>query len=244
MELAWTEAVLLGFDLETTGADPLRDLPVQVALVWAHPDGVLESTDFLVDPGVEVPPEATAVHGITTAQVRRHGVGLEEATVRLHAALRRAEREETPVVAMNAAFDVTIATRLFRDEGLSPLGWTRVLDPLVMDRHLDRYRRGSRKLTALCSHYGVALEGAHDAASDARAAVELVRVLGRRFPEVGRLGATELTRLHALWHREWATGYDGWRRGRGLQGLGEGEFVWPVRGPRPPDPQGQRGDPS
>jgi DNA polymerase-3 subunit epsilon len=232
MTLAWTEAVLLGFDLETTGADPLRDLPVQVALVRADPGGEVASTVFLVDPGGEVPAEATAIHGITTEMVRESGVGLREATVRLHTALRAAEQAGTPLVAMNAAFDLTIAERLFRTEGLSPLGWVRVLDPLVMDRHLDRFRRGPRKLAALCDHYGVTLEGAHDAASDAFAAVELVRVLGRRFPEVGALDATELTRRHALWHREWASGYDGWRRGRGQRGLGEEEFEWPVRGRR------------
>ena len=57
----------------------------------------------------------------------------------------------------------------------------RVLDPRVLDRHLDRYRKGRRTLTDLCAHYGVTLEGAHDAAADALAALEVVRALGRRF---------------------------------------------------------------
>ena len=37
--MSWNEGPLLGFDLETTGGDPGKDLPVQVALVrWAEPE--------------------------------------------------------------------------------------------------------------------------------------------------------------------------------------------------------------
>ena len=45
-----------------------------------------------------------------------------------------------------------------------------VLDPRVLDKHIDPYRRGGRKLTDLCAHYKVALDGAHSADADAIAA--------------------------------------------------------------------------
>ena len=68
--MAWCDGPLLGFDLETTGIDTTRDLPVQVALVWTTADGVLKADTFLVDPGRDIPAEAIAIHGITTERAR------------------------------------------------------------------------------------------------------------------------------------------------------------------------------
>lgn len=228
--MAWPDSPLIGLDFETTGVDPLSDLPVQVALVWCDGGGELRTASWLVDPGREVPEGAVAVHGITTERVREEGLTLAETARRVHRELEKAALEDVPVVAMNASFDVTIASRLFFAERLSPLSWQLVVDPLVLDRHLDRYRKGKRRLDALCAHYGVRLESAHDAGHDAAAAVALARELGRRFPDAGELEVGELTRLQCGWHREWASGFDDWCRRQGRSGLAEEEFDWPVRG--------------
>ena len=228
--MAWPDHPLIGLDFETTGVDPLSDLPVQVALVWCDGTGELRTVSWLVDPGRDVPEGAVAVHGITTERVRDEGRPLGETARILHRELEKAALEDVPVVAMNASFDVTIASCLFEREGLAPLSWRLVVDPLVLDRHLDRYRKGKRRLDALCGHYGVALESAHDAGHDAAAAVALARELGRRFPDAGELEADELTRLQCGWHREWAAGFDDWCRRNGREGLSREEFDWPVRG--------------
>src|SRR5437588_459876 len=90
-----------------------------------------------------------------------------------------------------AAFDtettgVDRELRRHRDTGLVTY-WSRsplcVLDPRVLDKHADRYRRGHRTLTDLCAHYGVALTAAHDAAADAVASLAVTRAIGLKYAE-------------------------------------------------------------
>jgi DNA polymerase-3 subunit epsilon len=228
--MAWHNGRLLGFDLETTGIDTSLDLPVQVALVWAEANAVVRIERWLVDPGRVIPDEVIAIHGITTERARSEGCSLGEAAVRIHNAFRRAARAAVPVVAMNANFDVTIAEGLFAAFGLPALAWHTVLDPLVMDRHVDPGREGKRRLDALCEHYRVRLDHPHDAGSDAEAAVSLARRIGRAYTECGGLTAEELTILQAVWHDEWAREHDAWCRDQGLPGLDAHEFSWPCRG--------------
>ena len=118
---------------------------------------------------------------------------------------------------MNAPFDLTLLDRELRRHRASSLDrWfesapLRVLDPRVLDKHLDRYRKGRRTLTDLCAHYGVALEGAHDAAADALASLEVVRAVGRRFAaRLERLSPAELHTLQAVWHAAQARGLQAW----------------------------------
>lgn len=227
--MAWHEEPLLGFDLETTGVDTASDLPVQVALVWTTADQVVTTDTWIVDPGREIPAGAIAIHGITSERARSEGCPLGDTAARIHAAVRRATAGGVPVVAMNASFDVTIAEGLFAAFGLPPLAWRALLDPLVMDRHVDRYRKGKRRLDALCQHYEVDLEQAHDASSDAKAAVALARRIGHTYHECGDLDPEALTTCQAVWHKQWALGYDAWCRDHGLAALEPEEFRWPRR---------------
>lgn len=228
---AWHKGPLVGLDFETTGVDPTRDLPVQAAVVWCTSGGAADRSVFLIDPGREVPAEAVAIHGITTERARREGCSLEEAAVRLHRELSRAAADDVPVVAMNASFDVTIAARLFRLAGLPQLPWRLVVDPLVIDRHLERKRAGKRCLEDLCRHYAVTLDRPHDAGADALAAVELARQIGRRWWRAGRLRPERLTTREVRWHAGWAARYDATCRATGRPGLSPGEYSWPVREP-------------
>jgi len=104
-----------------------------------------------------------------------------------------------------------------------------LVDPLVIDRHVDRYRCGKRHLDALCDTYGVVLGNPHDAGSDADATVKLARVIAGRYPEVASYEIGDLTRLQADWHRTWACEYDAWRRENGMSGLCLEELCWPLR---------------
>lgn len=70
-----------------------------------------------------------------------------------------------------------------------------VIDPLVIDKHVDKYRKGKRALHALCAHYGVRLDDAHDARADAVAAARVVRRMGEKH---GPVGAMPLEELHIL----------------------------------------------
>jgi DNA polymerase-3 subunit epsilon len=56
-------------DLESTGTAPERDRIVEIAILKLHPDGREEFRCKRVNPGVPIPTDATAVHGITDADV-------------------------------------------------------------------------------------------------------------------------------------------------------------------------------
>lgn len=57
------------FDLETTGLSIQRDRIVELALIKVHPGGDVVEKVRRFNPGMPIPPEATAVHGITDADV-------------------------------------------------------------------------------------------------------------------------------------------------------------------------------
>jgi DNA polymerase-3 subunit epsilon len=214
----WYEGPLAAFDTETTGVDVETDRIVSAAVVVQDaPDSRPRVTRWLVNPGVPVPEAATAVHGLTEDHLRRNGRWPAPVMYEIAEELAEQAALGRPLVVMNAPFDLTLLDRELRRHRASPLGrWFEaspfpVLDPRVLDKHLDRYRKGRRTLTDLCAHYGVTLEGAHDAAADALAALEVVRALGRRFESrLERLSPAELHTLQTTWHAAQARGLQAW----------------------------------
>ena len=61
---------LVFFDLETTGTDIANDRIVEISLVKLFPDNHEEVNTFRVNPGIPIPAEATAVHGIKDEDVK------------------------------------------------------------------------------------------------------------------------------------------------------------------------------
>jgi DNA polymerase-3 subunit epsilon len=116
-----------------------------------------------------------------------------------------------PVVAFNAAYDLTVLDRELRrgghgglSEGVGYRGLAGnvgpVIDPYVIDREIDKYRKGKRTLTAMAEHYRVALDGAHDATADAVAAARVAWRIGTTYPAVAALSLPELHTAQAGWH--------------------------------------------
>jgi DNA polymerase III subunit epsilon len=196
----WHTGLLGSYDCETTGTDPFEARLVSAAFVTSAG----ERHEFLVDPGVEIPAEAAAVHGISTERARAEGVapevGLEEIASLLAAHLSAG----APLVVFNAPYDLTLLEAELTRHELKPLrdrvpAIAPVIDPLVIDRALDRYRKGSRTLEAQCGHYGVTIENAHDACADAVAALEVARVQAARFPELAQASLSDLQTRQASW---------------------------------------------
>lgn len=61
---------IIFFDLETTGVDTARDRIVEISMIKIMPDGEEITRTRRLNPGMPIPPEATAVHGITDDDVR------------------------------------------------------------------------------------------------------------------------------------------------------------------------------
>ncbi|MFJ8210811.1 3'-5' exonuclease [Streptomyces sp. NPDC096033] len=200
--MSWLGGPLVAFDLETTGTDVETDRIVTAAVVRLDPDGsVAGERTWLLDPGVAIPEQASAIHGISTEHARAHGASAASAVEEIARAVAEALRLGTPLVVMNARYDLSLLDRECRRHGVASISErlggvpSPVIDPLVIDKHVDKYRKGKRALHALCEHYGVPLDDAHDARADALAAARVVRRLGERHRPVGLMPLPDLHEL-------------------------------------------------
>ncbi|TBO60048.1 3'-5' exonuclease [Streptomyces kasugaensis] len=229
--MSWHLGRLAGFDLETTGPDPLTARIVTACVVQCGGGQDTASTTWLTDvDGHEIPDEAAAIHGITTARARAEGVDLRAAVEQILDTLAAVMAAGTPLVAMNARYDFTVLDREARRYGMTPLtGWPgrfRVVDPFVIDKQVDRYRRGSRKLTALCEHYEVRLDSAHSADADAIAACRVAWRQGTRYPQIAELSLDQLHEAQIEWAAEQAASLQEYFRRKDPSAVVEG--AWPV----------------
>ncbi len=231
----WSDGDLVGFDLETTGPDPLADVPVQYALVWRR-HGQMRVDQGLVNPGRPIPPGAIAVHGITDEQAAT-GQPLGTSVRAIASALLEASVAGIPLVGMNVVFDLTMVDATLRrlgDDGLVEQGWSGpVLDLRVLDRQVDRYRKGGRRLVDLCAHYGVTGRGdLHDATSDVYAAVRCVLAIAAAKEDVAACRPAELHDLQVGWYREQQQSLSDYFVRQGRPAIPEWQCTWPIwRGP-------------
>ncbi|GAA2992386.1 3'-5' exonuclease [Microbacterium terrae] len=178
----WLQVVGV-FDLETTGVDVGHDriVSAHVGLLDAQ-GGVLNARDWLADPGIDIPEGATAVHGITTERARAEGRPAADVVAEVVAALRGLLDAGLPIVAYNAPYDFSLLKYEALRHGIDPIvDPSPVIDPLVVDKAYDRWRRGKRTLSVVAEHYAVRLDGAHDASADAVAAGRVAQALAERY---------------------------------------------------------------
>lgn len=230
--MTWSAGPLLGFDTETTGVNTATDRIVTAALVYDDGRGNRETHTWLINPGVEIPPAASQVHGITTEMARASGQPPALALAEISARLVDALRSGIPLVAFNAAFDLSIIERELARHGLPSLAERAevcpILDPLVIDRAVDRYRRGKRRLADIAVAYGLSVsENLHTAEVDVFATLDVLRAILASHPD---LGLQELRAIHS-WqcdaHRAWAENFNSWRTSKGLSGPGASPH-WPI----------------
>ncbi|MEU6346623.1 3'-5' exonuclease [Streptomyces sp. NPDC046977] len=234
--MGWHRELLVGFDLETTGTDPLGSRIVTAAVTEVRDGEPIRHLGWLVDPGVPIPAEATAVHGISSEHAAAQGRPAAEAVDEIADALVAHWAAGVPVVVYNAPFDLSLLAAELRRHQLPSLEERLggevgpVVDPLVMDRTLDRYRKGKRNLEAACREYGVTLDDAHEASADALAAVRVACAIAERYPTAAS-GLRELHRSQIGWYADWAEGYQRWLVRQGGAPEVEIDTRWPLREP-------------
>ena len=198
LHVPWHRSVFYAFDTETTGVDVWNDRIVTATI--ARIDGPnVETLTWLINPGIDIPQAATDVHGITTQHAQENGQNPAEAIREITAVISDAH----PVVAFNASYDFTILTAEAERHG-TRVDVPAVIDPHVIDKHVDPRRRGKRTLTATCEHYGVKQTDAHDATGDALAAARLAWTLTERHPDLLQVDPTELHQAQIGWRRDQA----------------------------------------
>lgn len=236
----WHLGPMIGFDTETSGVNVETDRIVTACIALldgsGRPDAPKpETIQAVIDPGIDIPTAASDVHGWTTERLAAEPTamtpteGIEFVASMLATALL--DQPEAPLVAFNAPFDLTILDRECRRYELPTLGERLgviphdpiirarkdgrplyVVDPMVLDKHVDRYRRGSRKLTAVCEHYGVPFDGAHDAGQDALAAARAAWMIAHRHPPIARMSLAALHSLQVKAKREQAESFRSYLR--------------------------------
>ena len=194
------------FDLETTGVDVAADRIVTAHVGVLDEFGtVIRRADWLADPGVEIPAGAAAIHGITTERARAEGRPAAEVVAEIVAALRALFDAGVPVVAYNASYDFSLLAHEADRHGIEALRDPGpVIDPLVLDKAFDRYRRGKRTLDVVAAHYDVALDDAHEASADAIAAGRVAQAIAERFADRLPAEADALHEAQIGWARSQA----------------------------------------
>ncbi|MEV5140320.1 exonuclease domain-containing protein [Streptomyces syringium] len=186
--MSWHLSRMVAFDLETTGVSIETDRIVTAAVIGVGGDTATEPRTWLADPGIDIPAEAAAIHGITTDRARTEGIPAARAVEEITAALARYLDMGVPIVGHNVSYDLTLLDRECRRHDLPTLSeviydtviWP-VVDTRVLDTHVLPYRRrvsekqGARQLITLAGVYGLAWDeaGAHGAEYDALMAARI-----------------------------------------------------------------------
>jgi len=169
---------LVVFDLETTGPDRLTDRIVEIAALKVSPDGSVAVYETRVNPGVKIPREATAVHGITDADVA-DAPTFAEVAPRLAAFLEGCDLAGYSL----RGFDVPLLAReLERVKCPFTFDGRRVVDAQVI-----YFRKEPRDLSAAVRTFvGREHAGAHSALADSIAAAEVLAGQLTRYDDLPR----------------------------------------------------------
>jgi DNA polymerase-3 subunit epsilon len=218
------------FDLETTGID------VETSRIVSAHVGVLNATgelveewNWLADPGVEIPEQASAVHGITTERAKAEGRPAAEVIAEIIDVLGTLFARGLAVTIYNAPYDLSLLHYEALRYHLAPLvNPSPVIDPLVLDRVVDRYRKGKRTLEAAAEVYGVDLVDAHDASADAVAAGRVAQAMARLHPTELAVDVGVLHSEQVVWCAEQAADFQDYMR-RTHNPTFTTSGLWPVR---------------
>jgi len=213
LKLDWYDSVLAVLDFEATGPDPTKDRAVQVALVVEAPGGYVLPHSFFayINPGEEgfklmEQSEASSVNNLDRTTLESNGVSPLQAFTTLLIKLNGLVHLNIPLVIYNAVYD----WRLFHYE-CSRLALPKppslpIVDPLLIDYQVDKYRKGSRKLVATAQHYRLKVDEAkaHDAVYDCILTAEVARQIVRKYSRLKSYSLQELQRLQRRWYKAWA----------------------------------------
>lgn len=188
----------------------------------------VEEFEWIINPGIDVPTEASDIHGFTTEYLKECGVDPHEALWEADQVFNRIVREKMPLSAYNANYDLSILTaEMARNKLGSRYGeWladnVRIFDPLVVDRAKDRYRKGSRKLADVAKHYGIPFDPdkAHKADYDVAITAKVALAVARKY-------GVPSNEEQAQWYAEWAKGLQAHFRKADPDAEVNGD--WPVR---------------
>lgn len=173
MKLNLTNPIVF-FDLETTGINVAHDRIVEICYLKVWPNGNETSRNIRVNPEMHIPEAATAVHGITDADVA------DCPTFKMIAREVARDFEGCDIAGFNSnRFDVPmLAEELLRAGVTLDLSRHKLIDVQVIFHKMEQ-----RTLSAAYKFYcGKDLEDAHSAEGDTRATYEVLKAQLDRYP--------------------------------------------------------------
>ena len=149
----------ISFDLETTGLNPDKDKITEIAACRFINGEFTEEFTTLINPGIPIPKNITALTGITNKMV--------EDAPSINDALPDFMKfiGSTPLVAQNINFDYNFINKNLQGSN-SPFSEIPLYDTLSLARGFI-YFYNSFSLGSLCDYYGIKIENAHRASADA-----------------------------------------------------------------------------
>ena len=171
------EKPIVFFDLETTGVNIGTDKIVEIAVLKVFPNGNTESKTWLVNPEIEIPKEASDIHGITNEQVvteptfKELAPKVNELIAGCDLAGFNSNRFDIPLLAeelMRAGIDFDMNNRK------------------AIDVQVIFHKKEQRTLSAGYQFYcGKELEGAHGAEADTNATYEILLAQLEKYDDIG-----------------------------------------------------------
>jgi DNA polymerase III subunit epsilon len=164
-------------DLETTGTDPQKDRIVEISTLKILPNGQRIHRTRRLNPGVPIPAAATAVHGITNADVAG-ALRFEQVADGLLTFL-----DGCDLCGFNLKrFDLRVLYGEFARAGRSlPLEGRALIDPMEI---FHRYE--PRDLAAVRTYLGRDHKGGYSAAADVLATAEVLDAMIARYTDLPR----------------------------------------------------------
>lgn len=164
MKLKLTRPIIF-FDLETTGINLTQDRIVEISAIKVMPDGNTDRRTRRINPGIPIPPEATAVHHITDEDVANEPAFSQIAKSLAHFF------DGCDIAGFNSnRFDIPMLDEEFHRAGIS-FDFSRAR---FIDVQTIFHKKEPRNLVAAYKFYcGKDLEAAHSADADTQATYEV-----------------------------------------------------------------------
>ena len=167
---------LVFFDLETTGINIVKDRIVEISFVKVYPNGKEVSKTRRINPEMPIPPESTAIHGITDEDVK------DCPTFKEIAKSLAAQIEGCDLAGYNSnRFDIPLLAEEFLRAGVDiDLNKRKFVDVQTIFHKMEQ-----RTLAAAYKFYcDKSLENAHTAEADTMATYEVLKAQLDRYPEL------------------------------------------------------------
>ena len=167
---------LVVFDIESTGVSPRKDRIIELAALKLMPDGEEISKFWLMNPGVPIPPETTAIHGISDEIVKDCPTFADKAE-EIFEFFRGCD-----LSGFNAdRFDIPCLEEEFARVGMAFAPSAR--------KHVDvqriYHKKEPRDLSAAVRFYlGRNHDGAHGAEADTRATLEVLKAQMAKYSDL------------------------------------------------------------